>query len=138
MNSDPVLPAEEVRYATLQVGDAIVRAEVVDTDSARQKGLSGRERLPEGAGMLFVFPGADTYGIWMKDMLFPIDIIWLNADLRVVHVVEEATPESYPTAFRPRLSAQYVLEVPAGFSARYGIQVGQEFVMRDEGAAPSL
>ncbi|OGJ37504.1 MAG: hypothetical protein A2383_00575 [Candidatus Pacebacteria bacterium RIFOXYB1_FULL_39_46] len=51
--------------------------EVVNTPESRNRGLSGRERL-ETDGMLFVFDRPQIIGFWMKEMKFPIDIIWLN------------------------------------------------------------
>ena len=64
--------------------------------------------------MLFVFPDNDQHGIWMKDMKFPIDIIWISENYNIVHVKKDATPESYPTVFKNSKPARYVLELPAG------------------------
>src|SRR3990167_4883700 len=80
---------------TVTVGTAKISAEVVDEPAELAQGLSGRDSLLSGNGMLFVFPNVDYHAIWMKDMKFPIDIIWLDENKQVVDVVESATPESY-------------------------------------------
>lgn len=59
----------------------------------------------------------------MKDMNFPIDIIWVNADYEIVHMVKNAQPDSYPEIFKPNKAAQYVLEVPAETISEKDIQL---------------
>ncbi len=117
-------PAVWGRLVSLGVGDAVVRAEVVIDPVDRRRGLSGRTSLAADTGMLFVFPDIDTYGIWMPNMHFAIDILWLDDGLRVVDLQEGATPESYPRVFTPRTPARYVLEVREGFVRDRGVQVG--------------
>ena len=79
--------------------------------------------------MLFVFDTDDTWGIWMKDMQFAIDIVWINAEGVVVSVKAAASPSSYPEAFYPSAPARYVLEVPAGYAAAQGIAEGVKVVI---------
>lgn len=102
---------------------------MANTDALRTQGLSGRLSLPDGAGMLFVFDQDDEWGIWMKDMRFSIDIVWIDAEGSVVEVVERATPETYPHVFAPRRPARYVLELPAGYAARNGIAEGIKILL---------
>jgi hypothetical protein len=111
------------------LGGTVVSAEVADTLALRAKGLSGRESLGREAGMLFVFDVDDRHGFWMKDMRFPIDIIWLNASGTVVHLVSRAQPESYPTIFTPSAPARYVLEVNAGFAEEYDVRDGDRAIV---------
>jgi len=80
--------------------------------------------------MLFIFPKSDKQSFWMPDMRFAIDIIWLDEYMKVVHIKESATPESYPEKFTTSVPAKYVLEVPAGFSKEKGIVVGDQAVVR--------
>jgi uncharacterized membrane protein (UPF0127 family) len=103
-------------------GDILV--EVVDTASSRERGLSGKKGLLAGEGMLFVFDKPGRYGFWMKDMLFPIDMVWINDDGLVVHVERNVKPETYPTAFINTLDASYVLEIAANESEKYGLYMG--------------
>jgi uncharacterized membrane protein (UPF0127 family) len=96
-------------------GDAYT-LEVVRNRAARMQGLGGRENLASSTGMLFVFPESGYHSIWMKEMNFAIDIIWLNQELQVVDVKRNALPESYEnrTTYSPRQEARYVIELPAG------------------------
>jgi uncharacterized protein len=108
------------------VGESSIFVEIADTDEKRIKGLSGRKELARNSGMLFIFPKRDLHGIWMKDMNFSIDIIWFNEFGEIVHIVENATPESYPKTFTPPKKSQYVLEVRAGFVKREGLKLGDK------------
>ncbi len=115
-----VLPTASVRIA----GQEIV-AEVAQSPKAWQKGLSGRQDLPEGRGMLFIFPESSRRGFWMKEMNFPIDIIWIDQG-KVVDIAPRVPPstEDNPPVYYPRLPANVVLEVMAGFSEKYGVKIG--------------
>lgn len=106
------------------LGDSVISAKVVKTDTERSKGLSGIANLKDSEGMLFVYDNDDTHGIWMKDMKMNIDIIWLSKDKKVIHIVKNASPKSYPKSFKPNKPARYVLEVPAGYTIRERINVG--------------
>jgi|SRR3989338_4612398 len=108
----------------LQIGTSTIMVEVVDTKEKRDKGLSGRERLPKGEGMLFVFEEPNFYTFWMPDMRFAIDIIWISSEKRVVDITPGVPPDSYPQLFSPEEPAQYVLEVPAGVVMKEGWGVG--------------
>lgn len=106
------------------LGGQVVFVEIADTPTSQEHGLSGHKKLGADEGMLFVFVSPGEYGFWMKDMRFPIDIIWLDQNLRVADVWENAEPSSYPKIFTPRAPSQYVLEVPAGFFAKHQLKIG--------------
>lgn len=74
--------------------------------------------------MLFVFAEAEQYSFWMKDMNYPIDIVWIDANRQVVAITENATPESYPLKFTPPVPVKYVLEVRSGWNTRHRVKVG--------------
>jgi hypothetical protein len=101
-----------------------VQVEVARTEAEKNRGLSGRASLEENEGMLFVFENPGIYPFWMKDMNFPIDIIWIAQDLQVVYIQKDAAPESYPASFDPGVDAKYVLEVVSGFSEKNNLKVG--------------
>ncbi len=103
-----------------------VRVEIADTPAERELGLSGRERLGEKEGMIFVFDSPGRHAFWMKDMLFPLDIIWLDENLKVIYIKKDARPESYPEIFLPGEDAKYVLEVAVGFAEKYNLKEGDE------------
>lgn len=110
---------------TISFGDThISLIGIQDTPEKRMQGLSGRPALGAYEGMLFIFPEEGIYSFWMKDMLFPIDIIWLSSNLSVVHIAKHVNPASYPDLFTPPSAAQYVLEVPAGFADKHAIDLG--------------
>lgn len=117
-NSTPRLSAR------ITIKDTTVTAEMVSTPQALTRGLSGRENLNDGSGMLFVFNTSGKHSFWMKDMKFPIDIIWIDENLRVVDLKADVPPESYPELFTPRMPSRYVLEVQSGFVEAHKISIG--------------
>ncbi len=105
--------------------------EVADTDEERVRGLSGRAEVPESYGMLFVFEKPTRPGFWMKDMLVPIDIIWLKDTGEVVGVEREVSPETFPNVFYPPRDVLYVLEVAAGSAERRGFSLGKTLDIKE-------
>jgi len=103
-------------YKTISIkaGEQTILAEVSDTDALRTLGLSGRKSLEEGRGMLFIFDKSRMVGFWMKDMNFPIDIVWVNALKQVVGVEDNISPQTYPKIYSSKEPVLYVLELPAG------------------------
>lgn len=97
---------------------------VVESEGERIQGLSGRESLSPTQGMLFVFPETAYHGIWMKDMRFVIDIIWIDADGIIVDIAPSVRPDTYPQTFEPKTPARFVIETNAYFAESFGIKVG--------------
>ena len=100
-------------------------ADIADTEASLQLGLSNRQNLPSNHVMLFVFQTPSNWGIWMKDMHFPLDIFWLNATGTVVYLQQNVSPNTYPTIFAPPPStpAAYVIEANAGTAAELGVHL---------------
>lgn len=109
---------------TLSIGEVRISLELADTTKKRQRGLSGRESLAKNAGMLLILDSFGRGGIWMKDMMFPIDIIWINKEKQIISIKENAQPESYPEVFYPDTKATFVLEVNAGVVSENNIVTG--------------
>lgn len=109
-----VISAVQKGQSTVNMGAGTFRIETMSTEEERERGLSGRQSLARTDAMLFVFPHDDTWGIWMKEMKFPIDIVWLDGDKKVVYIRENAKPEDYPQTYRPAKKARYVIELAAG------------------------
>lgn len=109
---------------TMLISSVPVSVEVADTVAKQTRGLSGRKSLPENTGLLFVFAADGRHGIWMKDMLFPIDIAWADAEGALVHLERAVSPDTYPQVFAPEKDARYVIELPAGFFEIHGIVAG--------------
>lgn len=117
--------SSDSNQATLKLHGATHNITILRTEAELQKGLSGTSNLPEGSAMVFVFPRDDKWGIWMKDMNYAIDIVWLNKDKKVVHMVKDAQPSSYPsTTFAADGESRYVIELPSGTIERTGITKG--------------
>lgn len=98
----------------------------VDTVESREKGLSGWPRLGKNQGMLFKYSESGEYCIWMKDMKFNIDAIWVDGANKVVATKENLTPQSYPEVFCPDKEAKYILEIPSGAVSSHHIIVGNQ------------
>ena len=107
----------------IYVNDNFIDVDVVSTPQERAKGLMDREYLERNKGMLFIFPREGVYYFWMKNMNFPIDMIWINKDLRVVYFEENVPPclELVCPKYGSEQKAQYVLETPAGWAKRNSI-----------------
>lgn len=98
--------------------------QIVTTLTEQEKGLSGREAMPSNAGMLFAFAEPTVPAFWMKEMKFPLDLIWLDANQRVVGISSNLSPKTYPQTFSSGRPIQYVLEVNAGWAAKNKIRLG--------------
>ena len=114
-------PIEEAQTEIVVSGESFF-VDIARSDAERARGLSGRSGLTQNEGLLFVFEYPDTYGFWMKDMLFAIDILWIDAEGAIVHIEKNVFPETYPKIFKPDMSATYVLEVNAGEVERLGLR----------------
>jgi uncharacterized protein len=113
-------------FSRVKIGEGDWNVETVSSLNDRAKGLSDRESLDKNAGMLFIFPEPGFHGIWMKDMNFAIDIIWLDKNLHIVDFREGVTPESFPDVFRSGKFALYVLEINAGEARGAKIKIGDQ------------
>jgi uncharacterized membrane protein (UPF0127 family) len=107
-----------------------IRVDIANTPTLQTKGLSGRESLAEDQGMLFVFSSEAKQFFWMKDMLFPIDIIWINKEKEIVYIDENTpvpeanTPDYKLPLYSSPKPVSYVLEVNADFCQKNNIKVG--------------
>ncbi|HWZ65342.1 MAG TPA: DUF192 domain-containing protein [Patescibacteria group bacterium] len=122
--STMLIVVSSIHKTQITIGGATLLARVAKTDQELSHGLSGTSDLKDSQGMLFVFGYADKWTIWMKDMKYPIDVIWLDKDKKVIDVAVNLTPDSYPQSFKPNQNALYVLEVPSGFITRHNIVSG--------------
>lgn len=112
---------------TVKVADEKFKVKVAKTDKEKQIGLSDTKKLGEKDGMLFVFDKADKYSFWMREMDFPIDIIYIKGD-EVVEVIENApaptSDESDLPIYQSSADADRVLEVNSGVAKKYNITKG--------------
>lgn len=119
-----VLLSKVTYISTVTIDGHAFQVEVAETKYFLQKGLSGHKALKSNEGMFFVFEIPDNYGFWMKDMTFPIDIIWIGPDFKINHIEQGVTPETYPKVFYPEAPSKYVLEVSSGRSETLNFKIG--------------
>ncbi|MCX6737872.1 MAG: DUF192 domain-containing protein [Candidatus Parcubacteria bacterium] len=102
------------------------------TSQQRTKGLMGRENLNKDEAMFFVFPEQGIYGFWMKNMLIPIDIIWIDKDLKIIYIEHDVPPckTDSCTLYKPALPSRYVLEIQAGLSQKLNMRIGDNFYFK--------
>lgn len=113
---------------TVSIGFTRIRAERAVTPWAKARGLSGRERLGEAEGMLFVYPVPAQHPFWMNGMRFDLDFIFIRGD-RVVDLKEKIPAPAGgdpPATVIPGAPADKILEVNAGFIAEHGIKIGDK------------
>ena len=127
----PAPAASEARIILPDKSPIIV--EVASDDATREQGLMYRDHLADDRGMIFLFTQAGEYPFWMKNTLIPLDMIWMDADHRIVHIAHDVPPckadpcPNYP----PNAKASSVLELAAGVAAKHHLADGN--VLRFEG-----
>jgi len=116
-------PTTQATVGTVTVGGTPFSVEYAVTDEEKARGLMDRESLPENYGMWFVFSQLVQEEFWMKDTLIPLDMIFVDEDMKVIYIKENAVPKSLEMIGAPS-PYMYVLEVNAGKVAEHGIKVG--------------
>ncbi|PID34493.1 MAG: hypothetical protein CR971_03000 [candidate division SR1 bacterium] len=111
-------------------GNPCFKVQIADTDEKRRKGLMFVEQLPEDEGMLFTYDQEGSYTFWMKNTLIPLDMIWINKNKKIVDIqtAQPCKTEECPV-YTPKGKAQYVLELNAEITKKYGIQIGQKLAL---------
>ena len=104
--------------------------EVADSPDEHARGLMGRESLPEGEGMLFMFPKAEILTFWMKDTLIPLDIVYFDAQGKVVGSDAMTPCKADPCdTYSSEKPAAIALEVPAGYLAKNKVGMGWQIAL---------
>ena len=113
----------DVQYA-LRAADRVFRLQIADRPESQRRGLMWRERLPPDQGLLMVMPKAMEIGVWMKNMHFALDVVWLSVSWQVLDVktLMPCRTTRCPV-YTPRVKARYLLEVGAG---QFPLKVGQK------------
>ncbi|MBX7099551.1 MAG: DUF192 domain-containing protein [Myxococcaceae bacterium] len=119
----PALPMGKVTLADAYGGKHVVEVEIAATRDSRTRGLMWRTQLENGKGMLFLFSRQQPLSFWMRNTLIPLDMIFIDQDLKVVGCVENAEPKTL-SGRNPGKESQFVLEVPAGWCAKQGVGAG--------------
>lgn len=131
------LPRGRVLLTDVYGGVHRVDVELATTGPSRTRGLMWRRELAPGQGMLFVVPEAGVQSFWMRNTLIPLDMLFIDAELRIVGIIERAEPRT----LTPRSVGKpgpYVLEVPGGWCASVGIRPGSRVQLEGVSAVPVL
>jgi uncharacterized protein len=130
-------PTAEYRLEPLDGPAVTVRLEIAADPAARARGLMGRREVPEGTGMVFLYPQDVAEAFWMKDTLVPLSIAFVAADGRVVSVAEMTPCEADPCpSYAPAGPYRYAVELPAGAFTAAGVGKGDKVVPVDPAALP--
>jgi uncharacterized membrane protein (UPF0127 family) len=109
---------------TIKANSDYIDAEVPENGQKKGIGLGARPCIGADQGMLFVFSKPDNYNFWMKDMKFPIDIVWINENKLVIGTTANISPATYPKTYTSSAPAKYVLELRAGRAQQLNIAEG--------------
>jgi uncharacterized membrane protein (UPF0127 family) len=115
---------EKTGLVSIYFPQGSVYARIATSSADLERGLSGTSSLSEDEGMLFVFDIIGERGFWMRDMAYPIDIVWINSDKTVIGISSDIDPGTYPNIFFPPGPVKYVLELNAGFAEENKIATG--------------
>jgi uncharacterized membrane protein (UPF0127 family) len=99
--------------------------------SEQSKGLAIKDSMNEKEGMLFIFKNPQKHSFWMKDMKFPIDIIWADPTGKIVHIEKNLQPCVFLlpcTSYSPKSDSLYVLEVVSNFTNKYDVKIGDQIL----------
>lgn len=111
-------------FGSMKLCNTQVSYGLADSDNERKRGLSGRSGISEGEGLLFVFKEPTIPSFWMKDMNFPIDIVWIDENKKIVDITEDFSIDSYPQTKSPVSKISYALEVRSGFAKDHHCIIG--------------
>ncbi len=115
--------------SSVKIKDLIIHVDLAITSDQQAKGLSIKNTLNDSEGMLFPFNTPGEYAFWMKDMKFPIDIIWINSNHEIVHIEKNIQPCIFfllCNSYFPHANSKYVLEVNSNYTTKNNIAVGDK------------
>lgn len=124
--------ASLAKWGTLTFANNLqIDIEIADTQSLRASGLMHRNRLGHSQGMLFVYPEQAQQGVWMKNTLLALDIIFISSDGKITAILENLPPCLHDPCpiYNSIAAARYMLEVQAGFIVEHHIKIGQETII---------
>lgn len=130
------LYASDVTFSKrwLQIGNEKIRVEIADTEEKTARGLMFRKSLPDGEGMLFVFPDEQVRSFWMKNTFIPLDIGYFDREKKLIDIqqMEPVKTELQVeiTTYPSKGPAMYALEVPKGWFSRKKIRLKERFYLK--------
>lgn len=121
--------------STVKINDKSFAIEIADSPEALQKGLSDRKSLPKDQGLLFIFDNKAYHTFWMKNMQFPIDIIFIE-DNKIISIQKNAQPpkniNEELSLYKPTKPINKVLEINAGLSEKFDFKSGDMIEIKIE------
>ncbi len=111
----------------IRIGNVVFDCMIADSFPKQMLGLMYRKSIKKNEGMLFIFRREGMYPIWMMNMLFPVDILWIDKKSKVVDIEANAIPcKSFfgCKSHYPRKRSGYVLEIRSGEAKRRQIKIG--------------
>jgi len=121
-----LLAPHRVASKELTIGSRVLHVDMATTEAQRERGLGGRTSMTNDQGMLFVFPERGVYPFWMKDMQFPLDIVWIDHGTvtEVATLEPPANAAKQPQEYMPKFPADHVLEINADQAKKLGLAPG--------------
>ncbi len=113
-----------LKTAELSHKSGVLTVELANSVAEQAQGLSDRPSLAPDRGMLFTFATDTMPSFWMKDMNFPIDMIWLSAAGEIKDLDTNVSTSTYPQTFAPKTPVRYVLEVNANYAREHNLNLG--------------
>lgn len=113
---------ELIIYKKDNTSNIALDIEIADTDYETATGLMHRDHMEEHQGMLFIFPDVAVHDFYMKNTKIPLDIIFIDAQLKIASFQKNAVPMD-ETSLSSKIPVQYVLEVNAGLIDQWSLQV---------------
>ncbi len=113
------------RSVPLTIRGKKLNAMVSKTYWERVIGLMHRGGMGTNECMLFVLPYSHRHGIWMRNMKFPIDVIWLDDRKRIVHIERSLPPcmSFNCKVYSPDKDSRYIVELQSGYTKRNRIKI---------------
>jgi uncharacterized membrane protein (UPF0127 family) len=108
---------QKYEYIKIKLDGKTINVRIADTTIKKMLGLMYEKKLNNNEGMLFIFENETYAPIWMRNMLFPIDVIWLDKNLNIIEKVENLKPAKlfeFKT-YGSKVKAKYIIELPSGF-----------------------
>ena len=122
------------RTVSMKIGRETFILEIADTPKLRETGLMHRKSMAPDHGMLFVFEHRQFLGFWMRNTLIPLDILYVDADGRVVNIRQMKPLDE--TSIASREPVLYAIELNVGTAARVGVKEGDLLQLPAEYAQP--
>ncbi len=116
-------------HANIKINNTEITVEIADTPKLKRKGLMFRKYLPEKNGMIFLFDKPQKTNFWMKNVNFPLDLIFIYKN-KIIKIYKKLPPckSKHCPIYPSKVLTECVIELNGGFCQKYGIQVGQKII----------